>query len=573
MKRGALVGLAAAATLALPAAAWAHAGLVRTEPSASKTVNSSPARVLLGYTEPIEARFAIVSVTDSSGTQVTSGPPRSAPGSPQTLVTPLRRVPEGWYLVFWRVISADGHPVRGAFTFAVGPNPGPPPQFRVPSLSETATTTRLLVSRWVVFLSLLAALGLFVLRAVIARPVMRVVSGSSLRPLTIAFGAALAVALVAIPVYILFATAQFTLRSAFDLGAIVPAARSSAFGRDYLDLELVLALFGLGAFVALFLDRPERAQRSVVELVALPSALLAGGAALVLPALAGHAGQKSPRGLALPLDVAHLGSASIWLGGLIGLVVFWLSVGTERRISALAYVVPRFSAVAFCSVLALVGTGIGQSFLEFPTLASLWQTSYGKALLVKIALLFAALLLAGVNLARTKPRLQAAGVRPSVGPGAAALLRRLVRGEIVFVAAALFAAAVLTSLPPPASGLARVKNVAARVGPGPVSKVIAKGPYRLRVEVSPNRAALPNTFSLAITRDGRPVQGAQVVSRFDMLDMEMGEQSFRFPERKTGVFVKSAAALVMVGHWAIQFEVTPPGARPFVFTLLDKPSG
>jgi copper transport protein len=84
---------------------------------------------------------------------------------------------------------------------------------------------------------------------------------------------------------------------------------------------------------------------------------------------------------------------------------------------------------------------------------------------------------------------------------------------------------------------------------------------------------LPNTFSLAITRDGRPVEGAQVVSRFVMLDMEMGEQSFRFPERKTGVFVKSAPALVMVGHWAIQFEVTPPGAQPFVVTLLDKASG
>ena len=573
MRRGALLALAAAAALALPAAAWAHAGLVRTEPSASKTVNSPPPRVLLTYTEPIEARFAIVSVTDASGAQVTSGPPQSAPGAPQTLITPLRRVPEGWYLVFWRVISADGHPVRGAFTFAVGPNAGPPPQFRVPSLSETATTTRLLISRWVVFLSLLTTLGLFVLRALVARPVVRVVSGCSLRPLSIAFGAALAVALAAIPVYVLLATAQFTLRSAFDLGAIIPAARASAFGRDYLELELVLALFGLAAFIALVLDRPERPQRSVVELVALPAALLAGGAALVLPALAGHAGQKSPRGLALPLDVAHLGAASIWLGGLIGLLVFWLSVGAKGRITALAYVVPRFSAVAFCSVLALVGTGVGQSFLELPTLASLWQTSYGKALLVKIALLFAALLLAGVNLARTKPRLQAAGARPALGPSAAVLLRRLVEGEIVFVAAAVFAAAVLTSLAPPATALARVKNIAARVGPGPVSEVVAKGPYKLLVEVSPNRAAVPNTFSVAITRNGRPVPGAQVVSRFEMLDMEMGEQSFRFPERTPGVFVKSAPALVMVGHWALQFEVTPPGAQPFVVTLLDKASG
>jgi copper transport protein len=182
-------------------------------------------------------------------------------------------------------------------------------------------------------------------------------------------------------------------------------------------------------------------------------------------------------------------------------------------------------------------------------------------------------MLAGVNFARTKPRLQAARAQPSLGPSTAVLLRRLVQGEILFVAAALFAAVVLTSLPPPASALARVKNISARVGPGPVSEVVAKGPYRLRVEVAPNRAALPNTFSVAITRGGQPVRGAQVVSRFDMLDMDMGEQSYRVPERKPGVFVKSAPALVMVGHWALQFEVTPPGAKPFVITLLDKASG
>ena len=62
-------------------------------------------------------------------------------------------VAEGWYLVYWRAISVDGHPVRGAFTFAVGPNPGPAPQFPVPSISETAATPRLLTARWVVFLS------------------------------------------------------------------------------------------------------------------------------------------------------------------------------------------------------------------------------------------------------------------------------------------------------------------------------------------------------------------------------------------------------------------------------------
>ena len=567
MRRAWLLPLAAAVALALPTGAWAHAALLRTVPSASGTVNIAPKQVTLTFTEPVEPRFAIVSVTGANGQQVTSGEPRRAQGTPETLVASLRSLAQGWYLVFWRTISADGHPVRGAFTFAVGPNPGPPPQFQVPSLSETATTTRLLVTRWVVFLSLLAALGLFVLRAVVARPVARAVPGCSLRPLNVAFGVALAVALVAVPVYVLLATAQFTLRSAWNLADVVPVARASGFGRDFLDLELVLGLFAIAAVAALWVDRPERERRSVAELIATPAALAAGAAALLLPALAGHAGQKSPRGLALPLDVAHLAAAAVWLGGLIGLVVFWLAVGRRGRAAALAYVVPRFSAVALGSVVLLVATGTGQSFLELPTLATLWETSYGQALIVKIALLAAALLLAGVNLARTKPRLQAGNAEAPL------LLRRLVQGEIVFVVGALFAAGVLASLAPPSSALARVQDVGARVGPGPVSRVVEKKPYRVGVRVTPNRAAVQNAFSVTLTRDGRPVRGAEVISRFDMLDMEMGQQSYRFRELRPGVFAKSAPALVMVGHWALQFEVTPPGGKPFVVTLLDKAGG
>ena len=567
MRRAGLAGIVAVAALVLPASAWAHAALLQTVPVASRTVNVVPTEVRLRFSEPVEPRFAIVSVTDATGRQVTDGDPAAAPGSPQTLVTPLASVPEGWYLVFWRVISADGHPVRGAFTFAVGPNPGPPPQFRVPSLSETATTTQLLIARWVVFLSTMSALGLFVLRAVIARPVVRVVRGCSLRSLNIAFVVALGVALVATPIYALLATAQFTLRSFWDFGDVIPAVRSSGFGEDFLDLELLLALFAIAAIAALVVDRPEREQRSVAELLALPAALAAGLAALVLPALAGHAGQKSPRGLSLPLDTAHLTAGSIWLGGLIGLVVFWFSVGRAGRAAALAYVVPRFSVVAFCSVLLLIGTGIGQAFQELPTFASLWETSYGQALIWKIGLLSAALLLAAVNLARTKPRLQA---RDASAP---LLLRRLVQGEILFVAAALFAAGVLASLAPPSSALARVQDISARVGPGPVSETVAKGAYRVHVRVTPNRAAVNNAFELALTRNGRPVRGAEVITKFDMLDMEMGEQSYRLRERRPGVFRHSAPALVMVGHWGLLFEVTPPSGRPFVVTLLDKASG
>jgi len=58
-----------------------------------------------------------------------------------------------------------------------------------------------------------------------------------------------------------------------------------------------------------------------------------------------------------------------------------------------------------------------------------------------------------------------------------------------------------------------------------------------------------------------------------MLDMQMGEQSYEFKELSPGVFAKSAPALVMVGHWGLVFEVTPPKGPPFVVTLVDKAGG
>ena len=66
--------LAVAAALALPAAACAHAALVRTSPSASGTVNVPPRRGrLLTFSEAVEPRFAVVSVTDAAGNQQTAG--------------------------------------------------------------------------------------------------------------------------------------------------------------------------------------------------------------------------------------------------------------------------------------------------------------------------------------------------------------------------------------------------------------------------------------------------------------------------------------------------------------------
>ena len=151
-------------------------------------------------------------------------------------------------------------------------------------------------------------------------------SGTRLRAVSIAFVVAAAIALVAIPVYAFLATSQFALRSVWNVGALVPLLRASSFGRGYVDLELTFALFVLAALVALWVDRPERPHRSIAELLAFGGALLAAGAVLLVPGISGHAAQTSPRAWSILFDWSHLSAGSIWVGGLIGLLVLWSSL-------------------------------------------------------------------------------------------------------------------------------------------------------------------------------------------------------------------------------------------------------
>ena len=572
--RSALTAALLAAGLLVPSAASAHAYLVKTVPAASVVLNAPPPTVQLTYDEAVEPRFAIISVTNAQGQQEATSAPQRSPANPDTLVVPLRpRLPEGWYLIYWRAISVDGHPVNGAFTYAIGPNPGPAPQFRVPSISASATTPGLLITRWVMFVTVMTAIGLFVLRSLIARPVVRRTERVSLSGINAAFMVASILGLIAIPVYLDFSIANDTLRSVFDLGALVPLFRATAFGRAIVDLEICFALFTVAASIAMWVDRPERGRRSIAGLAATTGALLAAAAVLIVPGAAGHAAQTSPRGVTLMLDWVHMTAGAVWLGGLIGLLVFWATTPSRLRVDALSVVVPRFSNVAFVSVLLLAAAGVGEAIVHMPAVNALWETGYGVAIIVKAGLLGGALAIASGNLLRSKPRLVAARTRPELGVPAAGLLRRLLGGEVVVVGGIVFAAALLSSLAPPPPAFALQNSALAQVGPGRVAQTVSRSGYVLQVLVSPNKAAAPDSFALRITKHGRPVRGANVTLTFNHTEMEMPQQEYQLAETRPGVYSRAAPALVMVGKWALSFQITPKAGPSFTALILDQANG
>ena len=553
----------------LPAAASAHAYLTKTVPAASVILNASPASVQLTYDEAVEPRFALISVTDADAKSQTTGPVTRSPTNPDTLVVPLKHVPEGWYLVYWRAISVDGHPVQGAFTFAVGPNAGPAAAVQDPAdrgdrdvdAARDREVVGLVDGDVVDRLVRVADADRATARPPgrrheSARAVDRVLRRRDARPRRgrrVPGGSDVD------------RLAALVLGRGRCAAALACDRLRARLGRRRALLRTLLRLRGRRD-----LGRPaEREGRSVASLLALSGALLAGGAVLVLPGAAGHAGQTSPRGLAVPLDWLHLISGSLWIGGLIGLLVVWRSLPAGQRVAGLAVCVPRFSNVAFVSVLVLLGTGVWASILHLPVLAALWETSYGKAILVKAGILLAAMLVASVNLLRTKPGL----ARAETSEASARLLRRLVSVEVVLVAGAILAAAILSSLAPPPPSFAEEGSALARVGPGKVASTVNRNGYKLQVLVAPNRAAAPNSFALKVTRGGKPVNGADVTLEFAMLDMQMPSQEYQLTETSPGTYSRSAPALVMVGHWGLSFTVTPKGGQPFTALLVDRASG
>jgi copper transport protein len=353
----------------------------------------------------------------------------------------------------------------------------------------------------------------------------------------------------------------------------VPLFRVTAFGRGYVDMLICFALFAGAAWISLYLDRPDRERRSVAELISQTGALLAAAAVLVIPGVTGHAGQTSPRGLSVPFDWLHLISGSLWLGGLVGLLVLWFTVGSELRVRALSVVVPRFSNVALLSVLLLLATGTGATIIHMPAVNALWDTGYGVAILVKIGILIAAMALASGNLLRTKPRLAAARGDASLGEPASRLLRRLIGGETFLVISAVFVAAVLSSLAPPPPAFVLQNSALAQVGPGPVAATVNQAGYKLQVLVSPNKAAAPDSFALRITKNGQPLRHANVTLTFNHTEMEMPQQQYQLTETRPGIYSRAAPALIMVGKWSLAFNVAPAGGPPFTALILDQADG
>ncbi|MDY0393199.1 copper resistance protein CopC [Virgibacillus halophilus] len=146
--------------------AEAHSSLLEMTPAEKVVVEKSPPVLKLRFNEPVEQDLASVTIYDWNAKPVFSGKPDSGKERSALLKFSLPKLKQGSYTVKWHVISLDGHPVGGSYTFAVGEAT----KNGIKSVGNTDdSVTPLIVSRSIVQGLLLISAGLYIFSWLAAR--------------------------------------------------------------------------------------------------------------------------------------------------------------------------------------------------------------------------------------------------------------------------------------------------------------------------------------------------------------------------------------------------------------------
>lgn len=365
------------------APAFAHTGLSGSDPADGAVLTTAPQQVTLTFTESVSFSGDSLRVLSPDNERVNPGPAHHADGQGNTARVELSdKLPQGTYTVAWRVVSADGHPISGAFVFSLGRPSETAAVVATGSPDDTAASRLHGFFRYLAYsgLALFVGAAAFVLvcwpGAGTVRPVRR---------LLVAGWATLAASTAALLLLRGPYETAGPLTTVFDLSHL---GRTAA-GRPGIALLARLALL---AVAAVALRRPTARlgreddgpqPRDPGVRVRLAGVALALGLALTWAA-AEHASAGIQVPLAVPVAVLHLLAMGVWLGGLITLVVLLRHRGPGSR-DVPASAIGRFSTLAFSAVAVLVATGVYQSWRQVGSWEALSTTSYGRILIVKIA--------------------------------------------------------------------------------------------------------------------------------------------------------------------------------------------
>ncbi len=479
----------------LPASAAAHATIVQTTPADQQVLKVQPREVTLKWSEAVDLGEHAVRLLDSAGEEVRTAPAKHGPGGPSTAVLELPPgMAEGTYVVAWRVVSSDSHPVSGAFSFSIGT---PSQVIFEPGGSSSATVRTIdAFGRGIAFLGLALALGggvvVFALwpgGASNARGRQLVWAGVGL--------------LLSGSIVVLLMQGPYA-----SGGPITDAFSALSFSLGTRFGHAIVARIVLAVAFLLFLRRGLR----------VPAALC--GVALIFTwTLVDHSRTGVQTWLGVPVASAHLLAMSLWFGGLVVVLA-----------CAGAAPVARFSRLAVVCWAVLAASGVYLAYRQSGELGALPHTVFGRLLLVKTAMAIGILALAYFS-------------RRAVLRGATP--RRTVVGETFLGIAVLAVTAVLVNTTP-----ARVAYV------DPIDTTVS-GPGGMTVEVKINPAKQGENVAdvYLLQRDGALRQVPELTARLRSEDGSSGPFDVAFRRAEPGHYVASPMTVPYPGDWTLRLQI------------------
>lgn len=465
--------LALSAVLILPVIAAAHAMLESSNPAAGAQLSTVPRSIRLTFTETPSLTFTRVQLFDSSAGSVALDSAIVAPDSKRAVLVGIRdMLVAGSYTVGWRTAGDDGHPTHGRFTFTVlsnalgvagevtpgrsaAPAIGPASSAiakhdanaPVPEENSFGTESPLYVAiRWLQFTALLLVVGAVAFRLVVlgfmARERAPRAALIERAALTAAHVGLLATAALGVTALLRLAAQSYAMRGLSDVsnGAFVGTMLArTVWGWGWL-IQIAAVVIALAGFARARFAPGTEVSRSWM-LATLGAVVLA-----FTPAISGHA-VSAPHytSLAVLADGFHVMGAGGWLGSLLYVVVIGipaaLRLDMEERGPAVADLVNSFSPTALTFAGLTAATGVFAAWLHLGAVNALWQTAYGRTLLVKLAVLSIVAATGAYNWLR---------VRPALGDiEGARRVRRSASVELAIGVIVLALTAVLVATPTP----------------------------------------------------------------------------------------------------------------------------
>ena len=480
-----VAAVAAALVLAWAPPASAHATLIDTDPDEGAVLESVPDLIRFTFNEPVRGVPDGVQVFDAEGESIRSS---SRTSDTELLVTLDEEPGEGSLIVAWRVVSADGHPISGTLTLAVG---SPSAIVKEPSVDppDDRIAVALSLSRWPAYAGLLLAVGLVWFATLLLPPGLDKLDRpwSRIRRLVhLSAGVGIVGWVVGLPLTALYlrGTGPGTLAEGATWRSLPP-------------FEVAVTIATVGALLAtawLLPARPGKTSRHRL-------AGIAGLLALAPLPLSGHTQAEDATVLVSMVDWLHVAAGAVWLGGLVGLGLALPALA--GRSNSAAVVVSRFSTAAASVLAALVLSGAFLAWRIVGSWSALVNDVYGQLLLLKICIAAAAAVLAAYNRFRLLPRTQAAtGFHDQVA--ATRVLARTVTAEAGVLVAVLLVTGFLVQTSPP-TGEVPVSPQAADT----VTERTALGDLEAVITLSPASTGM-NTLTLSLRDEaGQPAASAQ----------------------------------------------------------------